>query len=274
MLRILVPLILLSPVPSCGNFEEAEEDYFEMEQIDTTVRPSIDSTRKNIILENLFEDEDYLRGFMKGQSCCDYSVQKMNGALRFEVRQTDPVISGSVRSEITGKGYSNEERWYGFRIRLEDWVVDNAGEHVIQWHPNDAKGSATLALWTSGGMYTLVISPHGNDNRYYELGPVVPDVNVDFVLHVKWTNGKDGLVEIWKDGKYITNTVNDKKLPYKGITTWAGCYLKLGINKFGWSYEPSKSESTSKKRVMYFEEFREGNEMARYEDVAPGARGN
>lgn len=255
---------------SCGTIGNNEDEFQEeIIEIDTVPRPSIDTSRKNIILENLFEDDDYLRGFMKGQSCCDYSVTRVNGALRFEVRKDDEPISGSVRSEITGKGYSNEERWYGFRIRLEDWNMDEAGEHVIQWHPNSSRGSATLALWTSGGVYTLVISPHGDDNRYYELGPVEPNKNVDFVFHVKWTNKQDGLVEVWKDGQYITKTKDGKELPYVGITTWAGCYLKLGINKFGWSYEPARSESRSRKRVMYFEEFREGNEHARYEDVAP-----
>jgi len=238
--------------------------------LDTLPIPSADTSRHNIILENLFDESaNSLRGFLKGQSCCDYSVKQENGALRFEVRKDDRSVSGSVRSEITGKGYRNEERWYGFRIRLEDWKVDGAGEHVIQWHPNDSRGSANLALWTSSGTYTLVVSPDGSENHYYELGPVVPDVPVDFVLHVKWSQERDGFVEIWKDGKYITKTQNEKELPYRGITTTKGCYLKLGINKFGWSYEPARSESTTDKRVMYFEEFREGNELAKYEDVAP-----
>lgn len=269
--QILLGLVL-SQFLSCGVIgrenEDPEEEYF---QIDTIPRPSIDTSRKNIILESLFDDDsDFLRGFMKGQSCCDYSVQRVNGSLRFELRKDDEPVSGSVRAEITGKGYKNEERWYGFRMRLEDWEMDEAGEHVIQWHPNDSRGSANLALWTSSGVYTLVISPHGNDNRYYELGPVVPNVPVDFVFHVKWTRGKDGFIEVWKDGKYVTSTQNNKTLPYRGITTWNGCYLKLGINKFGWSYEPSRSESRTKKRVLYFDEFREGNEKAQYADVAPG----
>jgi len=268
-IRLFIYLLLLVPVHSCGNFRETADEFSEDIQIDTARRPSIDTSRRNIILENLFDGENFMRGFMKGQSCCDYSVQNINGALRFEVRKDDDMISGSIRSEITGKGYNDEERWFGFRIRLEDWVEDDAGEHVIQWHPNDAKGSATMALWTSSGKYTLVLSPHGNDNRYFELGPVVPDVDVDFVIHVKWSNKNDGFVEIWKDGQYITKTMNGKELPYRGITTWSGCYLKLGINKFGWTYEPSRSESKAKKRVMYFEEFREGDEKARYEDVAP-----
>jgi hypothetical protein len=267
MRNLLAFLILFS---SCGgNSQVKESQKMDKEWIDTTARASIDTSRKNVILENFFQGEEYLRGFKMGQSCCDYSVQNLDGTLRFEVRKSDQAVSNSVRSEVTGKGYSNEERWYGFRVRLEDWVADNAGESIIQWHPNDSKGSANLSIWASGGMYTLVVSPHGMDNRYYELAAVEPNDTVDFVIHVKWTKNEDGFVEIWKDGKYITNTLNGKSLPYKGITTWAGCYLKLGINKWGWSYEPARSESTSAKRVLYYDVFREGNEHSSYKDVAP-----
>jgi hypothetical protein len=44
----------------------------------------------------------------------------------------------------------------------------------------------------------------------------------------------------------------------------------MGIYKFGWSYEPARSESTTDKRVVYIEEYREGNEKAGYADVKPG----
>jgi hypothetical protein len=255
---------------SCGPAKQTDEDAEPASSSDAPVIQSSDTARKNLVQENIFDDKDYLHGFVKDQSCCDYSVQQVNGALRFEVRKTDEDVSKSKRAEVTGKGYANEERWYGFRIRLEDWVYDDAGESVIQWHPKSNTGTANVSLWANSGKYTLVISPHGSDNMYYELDSVVPNKNTDFVLHIKWSKEDDGFVEIWKDGKYLTGTMNNKTLPYKGITSELGCYLKLGINKFGWSYEPAKTQSTSAKRVIYFEEYREGNEKARYKDVKPG----
>jgi hypothetical protein len=268
-MKYLLPLAAFALTFSCNQAKPKQITEPATDPNYGQVIRSADSTRKNLIQENLFEEKDFLHGFTRDQSCCDYSIQQVNGALRFELRKTDPEISRSKRAEVTGKGYTNEERWYGFRLRLEDWVYDDAGEHLIQWHPNDSRGSANVSLWTSSGMYTLVISPNGSDNFYYPLDTIVSGKPADFVLHIKWSAAADGFVEVWKDGKKLT-MAKDKPLPYRGITSSTGCYLKLGINKFGWSYEPAVSQSTSEKRIFYFEEYREGNEKARYEDVRPG----
>jgi hypothetical protein len=255
---------------SCGQGKQQQQSEETLQaSANMPVIQSTDTARKNLIQENLFEEADYLHGFSKGQSCCEYSVQQVNGAVRFEVRKTDETVSGSKRAEVSGKGYSTEGRWYGFRIKLEDWIPDNPGESVIQWHPVDKKGSSNVSVWASGGMYMLVVSPDGSENNYYELDTIQSGVPVDFVLHIQWSPSANGMVEIWKDGKYITKTRNDKLLPYKGITSSAGSYLKLGINKFGWSYPEGLKESVATKRILYYEEFREGNEQARYEDVKP-----
>jgi hypothetical protein len=42
-------------------------------------------------------------------------------------------------------------------------------------------------------------------------------------------------------------------------------YFKLGINKFGWSFQPSSTTQ----RILYFDEVRIGNANATYNDVVP-----
>jgi ribosomal protein L14 len=231
---------------------------------------SVVAQRQNLLLESGFENSSYLTGWTNNQHCCNYSVQQTteqikagSSALRLEVRSTDPQTSSSIRSEITRSSDPlNIDRWYGFSMYLKDWVNDPAGEHVFQWHPDNSSGSSALSLWTSGGRFTIVTNNTGTSsgNVYNDIGPVLSNQWVDFVIRIRWSTSNTGLLQVWRNGTLVVNKIDVKTA---AITN----SFKLGINKYGWGIQTS----TTTQRILYFDEVRVGNENATYDDVAPGS---
>ena len=231
---------------------------------------SVTAQRQNLLLESGFEGSSYLAGWTNNQHCCNYSVQQSteqlkagSSALRLEVRSSDPQTSSSIRSEITRSSDPlNADRWYGFSMYLKDWANDPAGEHVFQWHPDNSSGSSALSLWTSGGRFTIVTNNTGTSsgNVYNDIGPVLSNQWVDFVIRIRWSTATTGLLQVWRNGTLVVNKENVKTA---AITN----SFKLGINKYGWGIQTS----TTTQRILFFDEVRIGNENATYNDVAPGS---
>jgi Polysaccharide lyase len=229
-----------------------------------------ENEKNKIILESSFEGTDPFSGWGNSQHCCDYSLQQSqdratagSNSLRLEIRSTDQQTSSSIRSELTQDAESvGTERWYGFNMYLENWVDDNAGEHVFQWHPDNTTGTATASLWTSGGRYVFVTNSGdvSAGNEYTDIGPILSDQWVSWVIHVKWASDNTGIMQVWKNGALMIN--KSKMVTAPPI----GTYFKLGINKFGWGSQAS----TATERVLYFDDLRIGNAKAKYEDVKPG----
>jgi hypothetical protein len=222
-----------------------------------------------ILIESEFEGNDPFSGWANHQHCCDYSLTQSHdrftegsGSLRVEVRSTDPQTSSSIRSELVQDADRvGIERWYGFNIYLQNWAEDDAGEDVFQWHPDNSTGTATASLWTSSGRYVFQTNTSGGSiaSQYTDLGPVLSDQWVAWVIHVKWASDHTGIMQVWKNGSLMIN--HSKIVTAPSI----GTYFKLGINKFGWGIQPS----TVTERVLYYDEVRIGNEKASYEDVKP-----
>lgn len=189
----------------------------------------------------------------------------------------------SYRTEVSGPGSEvGKEYWYGFSIYLpKDYKPDKIWEIVAQWHgvPDFNIGETwrnpVMALMTTGGVWSLSNIWDAKRNTFasgkkvyggghkYDLGPYQTGVWTDWVFHVKWSYRKDGLLEVWKNGKLVVqqhgpNCFNDAKGPY----------FKMGIYK-GWR-DPKRSCDAVTRRVLYHDEFRMGDAEARYEDVAPG----
>lgn len=227
-----------------------------------------ESQRQNMILESTFESVSYLSGWYNNQHCCNYSVQQTaeqvkagSNALRIEVRSTDASTSGAIRSEITlDSDPLNLDRWYGFSLYLKDWADDDAGEHVFQWHPDNSNGSAAMALLTTGGRFTYATNNNGttSNNEYVDIGPVISNQWIDFVIHIRWATDTTGLLQVWMNGNQV---INRSAVKTAAVTS----YFKLGINKFGWGTQTSAVTQ----RILYFDEVRVGNASANYNDVAP-----
>lgn len=223
--------------------------------------------RQNLISQTTFEGSNYLSGWYNSQHCCSYSVQQSaeqikagSNSLRFEIKSTDPPTSGAIRSEIgLDSDPLNQDRWYGFSVFLKDWVDDDAGESVFQWAPDNASGSASMALLASGGRFTYVTNSGGSANNILtDLGPVISNNWVDFVIHIRWATDTTGLLQVWKNGVLVINRSGIK-------TTSVSSYFKAGINKFGWGTQ----SSAVSQRILFLDEVRVGNASAVYNDVAP-----
>jgi hypothetical protein len=249
-------IIFLLPILLClaSTCQKCQKHHFE---------------REHLLVESSFEGSDPFEDWANDQHCCDYSLAQSTdqftegkSSLRLEVRSTDPMTSGSIRSELTQPADNiNTERWYGFKMYLKDWKDDAAGEHVFQWHPSNGTGSATAALWTSGGRYLFVTNNNGgtSGNEYNDLGPIISNKWVSWVIHVRWTDNNTGILQVWKNGSLMYDKNYVKTSPPEGV------YFKLGINKFGWGTQTSSTTE----RILYFDEVRIGNESARYDDVKP-----
>ncbi len=152
------------------------------------------------------------------------------------------------------------ERWYGASYYLpNDYVSDAAPEIITQWHTN--VGSPPLAVWTQNGKWNMTRF----GNKITSLGTYTKNKWTDFVYHVKWSKGTDGLIEVWKDGV--------KVFTYNGAnmlsTATYGAYMRTGLYKWPWN-PTSKIVSSTTQRVMYVDDVRIGNQSATYYDVAPG----
>jgi hypothetical protein len=187
--------------------------------------------RQNTMMESPFEGASYLAGWYNNQHCCSYSVQQTteqvkagSNALRLEIRSTDAPTSGAIRSEITlDSDPLNQDRWYGFSMYLKDWADDDAGEHVFQWHPDNSNGSAAMALLTTGGRFTFATNNNGttSNNEYTDIGPVISNQWIDFVIHIRWATDTTGFLQVWMNG---TQVVNKSSVKTAAITA----YFKLG----------------------------------------------
>jgi Polysaccharide lyase len=239
------------------------------------------TTRNNLLFDFTSESSNALTPLCNSannwctvQGYASYSIQRSTDhvrsgsySLRYELRKTDGDVAGSKRSETnratTCESVVKCERWYGTSYWLPgDYSTDPAAEILTQFHTRSGKGPV-LALWTINGQWRIV--QFGDYNKSTVIGNYEKDKWTDFVFHVKWSTGSDGLVEIWKnDVKVFSKTGANI---YTGLTY--GAYFKTGIYKWPWK-STAAATSTTSKRIVYIDEMRVGSSLATYEDVAPG----
>ncbi len=244
---------------------------------------SLDRNERALLLTNDFED-----GGMKGWRSSGNAPVVARGPARAGRRAMKSSLARYSdrypdRTEISGPTAEiGKEYWYGFSILLpDDYIPDGIWEIVAQWSsvPDFDIGekwrNPVAALSTTGGRWGWTSRWDAKRNtfqggrrqyggiREYDLGPYRRGVWTDWVVHVKWSYGQDGLLEVWKDGRRVItqngpNTFNDAKGPF----------FKMGLYK-GWR-DPGKPCDAVDKRVIYHDEFRMGGADATYKDVAPG----
>lgn len=226
---------------------------------------SVSSHRKNLLLESTF-DQPTLAEALKGWSDEQHDEKALwsrtlnNKTLQFELRSTDAITSGSVRTEITHE--VEGEQWYGGRVYLKDWAPDTGGESIWQVH-GTTQDCPPLGIVIYGTDISLMQCPSDAISTTYTL---IGNTNewsnkwVDIVIHIKWDTKPTGFIEAWVNG--------EKKADKKNIiTAIEPVYMKLGMNK--WSWAPGGGASTQRKRVFQWDDFRIGNEKATYDDVKP-----
>jgi hypothetical protein len=226
--------------------------------------------RKNLMLESTFEPQDFLAGWDNLQHCCAYSLTQSTDrarqgthSIKIDLRSTDAIVSSSVRSELTQKqddSAETMERWYGMSYWLDNHASDTGGESILQWHDTDGT-CPPLSIQIYGTQMLLTQCINGG-NTTNDIGQVASNVWIDIVMHVKWSAGQTGALELWRDGKKLVDKT--------GIRTnsTGGSYIKVGMNK--WSWAPNGGASNQTQRLFYIDEVRIGSEKATYADVKPG----
>jgi hypothetical protein len=113
-------------------------------------------------------------------------------------------------------GKPGDDRWYGFSIKLgNDWdlsqIADNRsyflGGTGFRYTGTSANGpGANVDGGMVGGTPTFLMGSNisssvGTDHTGEQnLGPIVKNQWMDFVLHIKWSTGGDGIRESWRNG--------------------------------------------------------------------------
>lgn len=204
-----------------------------------------------------------------------------NYSLRIELRNTDPDVNDSKRSEIAllPRELPNEEHWYSFSTYLpsttdEDYSVDpNSSEIIAQWHNYPDEGEE----WTSPPLSLETRNGHYFVNRCWDPAPITSNVQIsknntysesdigsyiedkgkwtDWTFHVKWgwLDSHSPKLEVYKnnvkilDCNGLPNMTNDQ----------SGVYMKLGVYKWDWKQQPENSILS--RRIIYYDNVRIDN---------------
>jgi len=176
-----------------------------------------------------------------------------------------------------------DEYWIGLSIYVpDDLVVDTErlSDVVFQMQaspdPGEDYRSPVFGLDVDADRWRIYsrwdtrrTSPPGNDFTGQEIvysGPLGSSIGrwTDWVVHVVWSWGDDGLLQVWRDADLVVdrtgpNCSNDE----------AGPHPAFGLYK--WSWRDDSYVHNTDWRLFYHDEFRIGDWRASYQDVAPGA---
>lgn len=135
---------------------------------------------------------------------------------------------GGNRTELrvgdAGDVVSGDERWYEFALKFDesftapdsDWFI------VMQWHAGDGSPPLTLSVDSDG---TLQFT-NNRTGDVTPIGEINPGVWTNYVVHVQFSEGDDGVAEAWVNGtKTATHTTPNMAS--------GSNYLKLGMYSGG-----------------------------------------
>jgi hypothetical protein len=198
---------------------------------------------------------------------------------RFQLQDTDPMISDGTRAEVTVvKDSVKEEMWYAFAVFFPSngYALDSQPEVLSQWHQlpdthlgENAQSPATHLLIEKDrfilgiGYNKAQISDGVNpDNQKdYDLGPVTKDTWHEFVFHFIHSIHAEGLVEVWLNGNKVTTHRGGNMYNNVDMPKW-----KLGIYKWLWNGEGT---TDTRERTLYLDNIRVGNAKATLADMSP-----
>lgn len=250
--------------------------------------------RQNLIFQSTFETVTNWLGTIGGdgfhhipvdigtdwiaeQTCC--GLNSLNGAplarvgtkaAMFTEHKNDPLVSGSLRAELTGPDDNtfNKVRWYGFSIYLPpSFTSDNTALLVAQWHSNTFNTIPPMKIIIDDTEHWNIVNTSTGDGNnigddYHDLGVINKGSWTDFTLRILWNNTTAGQLQVWKNSISVFNDAAIRT-SYTG-----GIYFKTGIYAYGWA--AGQGSVNPAPYIVYIDEWRVGNENATYNDVAPG----
>ncbi|RYZ55214.1 MAG: hypothetical protein EOP49_03375, partial [Sphingobacteriales bacterium] len=95
----------------------------------------------------------------------------------------------------------------------------------------------------------------------FDIGTIIKNKWRTYVLHVIHSHGSDGLIEVWEDGKKVITRTGANSYDFNSFDKpkW-----KLGLYKWDWNGDGT---TDTKKRVIFFDNVRLGNEKATYANM-------
>jgi hypothetical protein len=189
----------------------------------------------NVQAEGVNSNPDGVCEGADGRVCVVNGGPGHETAARFELRPGDEAAGGE-RAELRvgdeGETAPGDERWYSFDLMFEDFPPPtgrNSGGHMIvmQWHTGSGSPLLTLNV-DAAGNFTIGERWDNPDI----IGPIDEGVWHSYVVHVRFSRGGDGLIEVYRDGVKVatrnqaTHKDNDN-------------YLKLGIYRGGEDFTQS-----------------------------------
>lgn len=193
-------------------------------------------------------------------------VRAGSHSVRFQLREDDPLFRGGARAELSSEQTRTGEAWYGFSTYLADgWAPDPAGDIVTQWHHQGENWSPPLSINTKDGQWEISRNFPGEFNDT-PIGAYKTGVWTDWVVHVVWSDGPDGRLQIWKDGRPVPGFAD-----FRGRTNHDddGTYMKIGVYKWPWASAEGREQSTTTSRVLFHDELRVRGAEGSYAAVDP-----
>lgn len=202
---------------------------------------------------------DYPNGSMQKYILCSHAfdlvtspVRSGKYAIKFTVNPGDTAVPGDAeklkdraelqRKEFGDEGKNGTEFWYGWSFLIPkdykyDPVVDTL-QIMGQLHVYD-QGEATISPPASieYGMKDgerFIYADYGLKNinkAHIAISPINLGEWIDIAIHIKWSNGSDGFIEVYKDGKAIT-PFNGKDYKVYGQNlpnSYSQSFFKIGL---------------------------------------------
>ena len=159
-------------------------------------------------------------------------VRQGRYAARFEVRPGDRWAGqDSERAEILkgeGEIAGDESYWAWSTYFPASFVSDpNAGFQMFtQWHStsNTNLSGVTFQVVKEELVMRVAGGATPADWHAYDLGPLVRGAWQDFMIHVRWSSGGDGLIDVWRNGVAVAHATGPN------IGPGLGTYVKQGFH--------------------------------------------
>jgi hypothetical protein len=198
---------------------------------------------------------------------------------RFELRDTDPMVSSGTRAEVTVvKDTVQKEMWYSFAALFpaDGYAKDSQKELISQWHQTaddhlgeKSQSPATQLLIKND---RFILETGYNDQQVskgilpesrkrIDLGPVTKDTWHKFVFHFIHSYESDGLIEIWLNDKKLLTHPGGNMYNNIAMPRW-----KIGIYKWKWNGEGT---TDTDKRILYFDNIKVGDKKVSWSDISP-----
>lgn len=195
-----------------------------------------------------------------------------NYSAKMQIRRYEDRYPNRTELRLRGANFEyNTEYWVGVNIYIpSDWQYDRGGVLVTQFHavPDRSRGekwrNPPVALkinydtWNLAGMYDdeWVTTRKTVDGRWAKsLGKVKKGAWTSFVFRVKFSYGRNGILEVYKDGR--------KAFGRTGPNTYrdsVGPYLKVGLYKPVWgknySWKKAVAASRAREHTLFLDEVR------------------